>query len=61
MELFLGILIGFAISMIVIKRTINKTGYGQLKMCRETCPYFTKTQSSETVEVKAADGEEDND
>ena len=40
LDLIFGIFIGFVISFVVLKRTINKSGYGQLKMCRDTCPYY---------------------
>ena len=40
-DLFFGVVIGFIISFFVLKRSINKTGCGSLKMCREHCPYFS--------------------
>lgn len=40
MQLFIGVIIGYVISFIVLKRSINKAGYGELRMCRETCPYY---------------------
>lgn len=40
MDLFIGVLIGFFVSFFVLKRSINKTGYGELKMCKTVCPYY---------------------
>lgn len=58
MELFIGVVIGFFISFFVIKRSILKTGYGQMRVCRETCPYFNKMKP--TVDDND-DGDDDND
>jgi len=40
MQIFFGVLIGFLISFFSIRRSVRKAGYGQMKVCRETCPYF---------------------
>ncbi|MBQ8134858.1 MAG: hypothetical protein IJ192_10710 [Clostridia bacterium] len=34
-----GLIVGFFVSFIVIKKQISKDGAGQLKVC-EKCPYF---------------------
>lgn len=39
-DLIFGVIIGFIIAFFVLKRSINKTGYGQLKVCRNTCPFY---------------------
>ena len=49
MQMFIGVLIGFIISFLVLKRSINKTGYGELKVCKNTCPYY---QSYYSVDVE---------
>lgn len=36
----IGILIGFFVSFFVLKRSINNAGCGELKMCRNRCPYY---------------------
>ena len=37
---FLGFFFGFFGGFFLLKRTINKTGYGELKMCKKSCPYY---------------------
>ena len=39
-DLFIGLAIGFVISFLVLKRSINKTGYGELKLCKTSCPFY---------------------
>lgn len=52
MQLFIGVIIGYSISFFVLKRSINKAGYGELRMCRETCPYYrTAVNNSASDEV----------
>ena len=43
----IGIIIGFVVSIVVLKRSINKTGYGELKMCKHSCPYYPRTVDRE--------------
>lgn len=52
-ELFFGMIIGFFISFLVLKRSINRAGCGELRMCRDRCPYYR------TIEVKDKDGDDD--
>ena len=40
MQIFFGVLIGFFIAFFALKRSINKTGYGELKVCKNTCPFY---------------------
>lgn len=42
----LGLFFGFFIAFFVLKYTINKSGYGELKMCREKCPYYRAVEIS---------------
>lgn len=42
---FGGVLVGFLFSFIIIKRSINKDGAGQLKCC-QNCPYFKAASES---------------
>lgn len=56
MQMIIGAFVGFVFSFLVLKRSINKSGYGQLKMCRETCPYFRQV---ENVKSKSEDDEDD--
>lgn len=51
MDLFFGIVIGFLISFFVLKRSINKTGYGELKVCRNTCPYYRSAVNQQGFDV----------
>ena len=51
LDLICGVIIGFVISFFVLKRTINRTGYGQLKMCRDTCPYYRSAVNDVKTEV----------
>lgn len=45
--MILGIFIGFLVSFLVLKRSIVKSGYGQLKVCKETCPYYKQVEGDE--------------
>lgn len=54
LDLICGVIIGFVISFFVLKRTINRTGYGQLKMCRDTCPYY-RTAVNDVVKTEVTD------
>lgn len=57
MQLFIGVIIGYVISFLVLKRSINKAGYGELKMCRETCPYY-RTAVNNAVKNEVTDDEQ---
>ena len=48
-------IIGFIISILVLKRSINRAGCGELRMCRNKCPYYR------TIEVKDKESKEDDD
>ena len=37
-----GLLAGFLLSFLVLKRSINRAGAGELRMCRDRCPYYFK-------------------
>lgn len=54
-EFIFGMIIGFIISILVLKRSINRAGCGELKMCRNKCPYYR------TIEVKDKESKEDDD
>lgn len=54
-ELFFGMIIGFIISFLVLKRSINKAGCGELRMCRDKCPYYRSIE----VDNKKKFGEDD--
>ena len=56
MDLAVGIIIGFFVSLIVLRRSINKTGYGELRLCRESCPYYQNAPISVDTDE---DGEDD--
>lgn len=47
LDLIFGIFIGFAISFFVLKRSITRAGYGELKVCRESCPYYQSSVSGD--------------
>lgn len=51
MMFFLGLIIGFLVSFFCLKRSIQKNGAGQLKVC-QSCPFFSIKQSSDVVEDK---------
>lgn len=38
--LFIGCFIGFIVSFVVLKRSIYRAGCGELRMCRDLCPYY---------------------
>ena len=50
-----GLIMGFFMAFFVLKYTINKSGYGELKMCREKCPYYRAVEISSGKE----EGEDD--
>lgn len=53
-QLFIGLFFGFFLGFFVLRRTIHKAGYGELKMCRERCPYYR------AIELTDSDDEEGN-
>ena len=48
MQVFFGVLVGFIISFLVLKRSINKTGYGELKVCKNSCPFYRSCNEVQT-------------
>lgn len=57
MQLFIGIIIGFIVSLMVIKSSINKSGCGELKMCKHHCPYYTSVEINKRCEDEGADND----
>lgn len=57
LNLVFGSVIGFFVGFFFLRRSIYKTGCGQLKMCRESCPFFRDL----TKDVKDRAEESDND
>jgi hypothetical protein len=53
--LYVGIIIGFFIGMVCVKRALNKSGAGNCKMCK-TCDYFLdfEKQEQEAIRVQNA-------
>ena len=43
-QFFGGLFLGFVFAFLVLKFTINKSGYGELKMCRQKCPYYRSVE-----------------
>ena len=50
--LFVGVVIGFFVSFFFLKSQIRKTGAGEMKVCKETCPYYSthKTVVTEVID-----------
>ena len=54
-DFFLGLFLGFMIAFLCLKLSINRSGYGELRMCKEKCPYYR------SVELSGEEEEEGND
>lgn len=55
--LIIGIVIGFLVSFITLKSTINKSGCGELKMCKQHCPYYTSVELNRRKEEEGDDND----
>ena len=40
-SVLVGVFLGFLISFFWLKNQINKTGAGEMHVCKKTCPYYS--------------------
>lgn len=50
----LGIFVGIFFGFFFLKASINRSGCGELKMCRSRCPYYVKLDGVESKEKEEA-------